>query len=85
MNGIATNDSSQHGAPQTVEVLRVWLTERGGMSSDPVFPTQTGGRLSNDAVEHLVSKYPAIASRACPTLRTKSVTPHTLRHSSAMR
>jgi len=67
------------------DVLKVWLLERGGNPSDPLFPTRQGKVLSTDAVEHLVTKY---ASRACeqlPSLRSKHVTPHTLRHTAAMR
>jgi integrase/recombinase XerD len=70
---------------QTVDVLRVWLAERRGTPTDPVFPTQTGRRLSNDTVEHLVSKYAAVGSQRCASLASKNVTPHTLRHSAAMR
>ena len=64
----------------TVKVLRTWLRERGGESGDPLFPTRRGTPLSRDAVEHLVAKHAA----ACPSLTGKHVTPHTLRHSTAM-
>ena len=35
----------------TVAVLRVWLQERAGRRDEPLFPTRTGRRLSDDAVE----------------------------------
>ena len=35
----------------TAAILRVWLQERGGLQDEPVFPTRTGRRLSDDAVE----------------------------------
>src|SRR6266540_3125085 len=41
-------------------------------------------RLSHDAVELLVAKYALAASRACPTLARKRVTPHVLRHTTAV-
>jgi integrase/recombinase XerD len=41
-------------------------------------------RLSHDAVERLVAKYVLVASRACPTLARKHVTPHALRHTTAV-
>jgi site-specific recombinase XerD len=41
--------------------------------------------MSRDAVERLVSKYVALASSICPSLKNKNVSPHTLRHTSAMR
>ena len=40
--------------------------------------------MSRDAVEQLVRKYTAMATRKCPSLKKKRVTPHVLRHSAAM-
>lgn len=68
----------------TVAVLRVWLTERHGQPSDPLFPTSRGGPLSRDAVAKLVAHHAATARHACASLLGKAVTPHTLRHTSAM-
>ncbi len=68
----------------TVKVLRTWLCERGGDNEDPLFPTRRGTPLSRDAVEHLVAKHAMTAAAACPSLTGKHVTPHTLRHSTAM-
>jgi integrase/recombinase XerD len=70
---------------QTVAVLRVWLAERGGEPTDPLFPTRPGQRLSRDSVEHLVAKHSAAAQQHCPSLREKRISPHTLRHTTAMR
>ncbi len=69
---------------QTVAVLRVWLQERGGAPTDPVFPTLRGGPLSHDAVQWLVAKYTSLATQRCPSLRAKKITPHVLRHTCAM-
>lgn len=69
---------------QTVAVLRVWLKERRGGPADPLFPNRRGGPLSADAVEALVAKYVSRAGQRRPSLRTKRVTPHVLRHTSAM-
>ncbi len=68
-----------------VRVLRAWLRERGDTDHEPLFPSRLGGHLSSDAVQRLVAKHVASASRSCPSLRAKRVTPHTLRHSCAMR
>jgi len=68
----------------TVKVLRTWLAERGGHGGDPLFPTRRGGVLSRDAVQRLVAKHTATASLTSPSLSTKTVSPHTLRHSTAM-
>lgn len=69
---------------QATAVLRTWLRERRGRPSDPLFPNARGGRLSRDGVEHLLAKHVATASSRCPSLRTKRVSPHVLRHSAAM-
>lgn len=68
----------------TVTILAAWMRERGGQETDPLFPTSRGNALSRDAVALLVGKYADIARTHCPSLRTKSVSPHTLRHSCAM-
>ena len=70
---------------QTVTILRAWLTENPGQPTDPLLCALHGGQLSRDAIERLVSKHTAVAARACPTLTTKKVSPHVLRHTSAMR
>jgi integrase/recombinase XerD len=69
----------------TVAVLAVWLAERQGDPTDPLFPTRTGRQLSRDAVEHRLAVHTANAARTCPSLTTKKVSAHTLRHSAAMR
>ncbi len=71
--------------PTTTAVLEVWLTERVGDPDQPVFPTARGGRLTRDALDHRITKYIDIAAEHCPTLHEKHVTPHTLRHTAAMR
>jgi len=70
--------------PEVAAVLAEWLLEQSGYPGDPVFPSSRGGRLSPDAFEHLVSRHIITATRACPSLKGKRVTPHTLRHTAAM-
>ncbi len=67
-----------------VAVLRVWLRERGVMPNEPLFPARDGGRLSRDALEDRIAKYVGIAAAQCPSLRTKRISAHTLRHTAAM-
>lgn len=69
----------------TAEVLRVWIDERRGAPDDPVFPGPRGTPLSRDAIRHALNRYVATAGATCPSLTSKRVGPHTLRHTAAMR
>lgn len=69
---------------ETVAVLRVWCRERKGEPDDPLFPTRRGGPLTAKAVAWLIDKHTTIATAACPSLASKCVTPHVLRHTTAM-
>lgn len=69
----------------TAAVLRVWRRERDGRPTNLVFPSNRGGRLSTDAIEALVCKYAKAAQATCPSLASKRVSPHVLRHTCAMR
>jgi integrase/recombinase XerD len=68
-----------------VAVVRTWLTERAGEPADPVFPSRRGDQLSRDAIEHRIAQYAGKAAIQCPSLRSKKVTAHVLRHTTAMR
>ncbi len=68
----------------TARVLRAWMTECGATGADLVFQSLRRTQLSHDAVERLVSKYAQVANRSCPTLARKRVTPHMLRHTTAV-
>lgn len=69
---------------ETVAVLRTWLAERQGQPEEPLFPTRRGGPLSPKAIAWLLDKHTVAAADACPSLRSKRVTPHVLRHTNAM-
>lgn len=65
-------------------IVESWLAVRGGGLDDPVFPSSRGGFLSADALQRLVARHVATAVVACPSLKGRSITPHTLRHTTAM-
>jgi site-specific recombinase XerD len=69
---------------QTVSVLRAWLAESGAGATGLVFASRRDTPLSRDAVERLVTKHTKVAARRCATLARKNVTPHVLRHSTAI-
>ena len=69
---------------QAATIVRIWMQERRGQGDDPLFPTSRGTPLSTDAIAFLVGKYTALAKHGCPSLRTKKISPHVLRHTCAM-
>jgi integrase/recombinase XerD len=71
-------------AKPTVAVLRTWIREQGREDSKTLFPSTRGGRLSAVGVQHKVARHVAKASATCATLRKKRVSPHVLRHATAM-
>jgi integrase/recombinase XerD len=69
----------------TVTALHGWLDEQRGDHNDPLFPTRRGEPLSRDAIEHRIAHHADQATEACPSLRSKAITAHVLRHTTAMR
>lgn len=69
---------------ETVVVLREWCREPRADRVTALFPTGRGTSLSSDAVQRLVRRYATAATRVCPSLGRKRVTPHVLRHTTAM-
>ena len=69
---------------ETAQVLRAWFRELGDHGAGVAFPGARGRTLSRDGVDHLLRRTVATAAAACPTLGVKKVSPHVLRHSTAM-
>lgn len=68
--------------PATAAALRALVGDAG--SDDPVFRGRTGQPLTRFGVHRLVAAYGKAASTRVPTLATKRVSPHTLRHTTAV-
>ncbi len=70
--------------PKTAHVLRLWLQELGERFGDLTFPSARARRLSRHGVSYLLSRAADRAASACPSLQNKHVSPHLIRHSTAM-
>jgi len=70
--------------PKTSRILQQWFRNLEGIHTDVAFPTTRGIALSADAVDHVLKQAVKRASAACSTLAAKRVTPHVLRHTTAM-
>lgn len=68
----------------TVAHLRKWLEDVGGNASSPVFPNRKGGRMSRAGVEYRLHVAVAVAAETCSSLRGRNVSPHMIRHTTAM-
>lgn len=69
---------------QTAEILRRYISTLPA-DSGVLFPTRERTRMSRDAVATRLALHASTASGRCPTIATKKITPHVLRHSAAMR
>jgi site-specific recombinase XerD len=69
---------------QTRVLLKNWLNEPQKSNTEMLFPNARGGRLSGDGVRYILAKHVVTASKTCPSLLKKKVTPHVLRHTAAM-
>lgn len=69
---------------RTAARMRWWLQERKVAPTEPVFPARHGGALSRDAVARLLKKHTTAATATCPALKSKTVSPHVLRHTTAV-
>ncbi len=54
------------------------------MAGDVAFPNARGGHLSADGVSYILRQAVKAAGCHCASLTTKRITPHRLRHSTAM-
>jgi integrase len=69
---------------ETARLLEAWIRERNVGEEEPLFPTLRGDHLSRDALERLVRRHGETAARSRPSLAGRNVSPHVLRHSTAM-
>ena len=72
--------------PETAQALQTYLKLR--VSKDPgaeqVFLNANGLPVTRFGIRHIIREYAASARNQCPTLRNKTVSPHTIRHTTAM-
>jgi site-specific recombinase XerD len=64
--------------------IKNWLNEPHNRRTETLFPNARGGLLSGDGVRYILAKQIRAASKTCPSLLRKKVTPHVLRHTTAM-
>ena len=68
----------------TTAQLRTWLPKAGSEPGAPLFPNRAGAPLTRSGLRDRLDRAVAIAIQNCPSLQGQHVTPHTIRHSTAM-
>ena len=69
---------------KTARTLKLWMEASPAPPDHPVFPSSRGTRLSRDGVNYILQRTVREAARTCSSLATKRVSPHNLRHTTAM-
>jgi site-specific recombinase XerD len=64
--------------------LRTWLKRVPDSPDAPVFPNRAGRPLSRSGVENRLHVAITAASKQCQSLASRRISPHTLRHTTAM-
>lgn len=68
----------------TARVLSKWIAANHLNGSDALFANARGTHMTRSGVEKRLRDLVCKASDVCPSLKTKRVSPHTLRHTTAM-
>jgi integrase/recombinase XerD len=68
----------------TATRLRHWLARVDQDPDAPVFPNRAGKPMSRSGVEHRLRVAVMKTSERCPSLAARRISPHTLRHTTAM-
>lgn len=72
--------------PETLEALHDYLQQR--TPKDPaaqqIFLNANGSPVTRFGLRHIIGKYATAAKTQCPSLAAKAVSPHTIRHTTAM-
>jgi site-specific recombinase XerD len=68
----------------TAVALRAWLTIRGPAPTPEVFVNARGQPFSRWGIAHVLRGHGSTARRTCASLARKRLSPHVLRHTSAM-
>ena len=68
----------------TAKRIEEWFQRTEPNLNDPVFPNRFGGHISRSGVENRLHTLVIKASECYPSLRSRHISPHTFRHTTAM-
>jgi site-specific recombinase XerD len=84
LNGKGRKERTVPLWPHTSKVLQAWFLELEGKCGMTAFPSARGKPLTRDGVDYLIKEAAKAASVSAPGLADKRVSPHLVRHSTAM-
>jgi len=72
--------------PETVTALQAYLEKRSPKEPgiEYLFLNANGAPITRFGIRYITSKYGDAAQDQCPSIKTKTVNPHTIRHTTAM-
>ena len=72
--------------PETVAAVKAYLTQRTPkqLVTEHLFLNANGVGITRFGIRHITAKYATAAQHRCPSIKIKTVSPHTLRHTTAM-
>jgi integrase/recombinase XerD len=70
--------------PETAAAVKAWLKVRPANAATELFLNARGQAMTRDGFEYILDKHVATASGAVPSIASKKVSPHVLRHTCAM-
>jgi integrase/recombinase XerD len=69
---------------ETIAAVKAWLKARPASGAQELFLNARAQAMTRSGFEYILAKHVATAARATPSIATKSVSPHVLRHTCAM-
>lgn len=68
----------------TARLLVSWLATRPVAPEAPLFPNRDGERMTRSGVAYRLGLAVEHSAQTCPSLRNRRISPHTIRHTTAM-
>ena len=69
---------------ETAHHIRAWLKLAGLKPDQPLLPNRFGGPMTRTGVQQRLQLHIQRAQTNCPSLRLRRISPHTIRHATAM-
>jgi len=65
-------------------LIKQWLSRIEALPNTPLFPNHYGKAMTRSGIENRLESAVKMASLTCPSIKKKKVTPHVIRHTTAM-